>query len=81
MDIVSLNFNYNERLSSYASNIFFFESIKLLIIMHSNHYEGLIVENIFTTKEIGPNKWTFTIQILFQKLAQRLYIPIHKNFI
>jgi hypothetical protein len=56
MDIVSLNFNYNERLSSYASNIFFFESIKLLIIMHSNHYEGLIVENIFTTKEIGPNK-------------------------
>lgn len=40
----------------------------------------VVIENILTTKEIGPNTWAFVIQILFQKLAQKLYIPIHKNF-
>jgi hypothetical protein len=30
-----------------------FKSIQLLIIMHSNYYEGLVAENILTTKEIG----------------------------
>ncbi len=33
-----------------------FESIQLLIIMHSSYCEGLTTINIFTTKEIGPNK-------------------------
>ncbi len=33
-----------------------FESIQLLIIIHSNYYEGLVAENILTIKEIRPNK-------------------------
>jgi len=57
-----------------------FESIQLLIIIHSNYFEGLAAKNILTIKEIGPNKWAFAIQILFQKLAQRFYNLIHKNF-
>jgi hypothetical protein len=57
-----------------------FKSIQLLITIHSNYYEGLAAKNILTIKEIRPNKRAFAIQILFQKLAQRLYILIHKNF-
>jgi len=30
-----------------------FKSIQLLIIMHSNYYERLAIDNILTTKEIG----------------------------
>ncbi len=42
-----------------------FESIQLLIIIHFNYCEGLVAKNILIIKEIGPNKWTFVIQILF----------------
>lgn len=57
-----------------------FKSSQLLIIMHSNYYEGLATKKILNIKEIGLNNWVFAIQILIRKLAQKLYIPIYKNF-
>ncbi len=57
-----------------------FKCIQLLIIMHSNYFEGLVALNILNIKEISPENWAFAVYILFKKLAQRPYILIHKNF-